>query len=902
MIPLDPKLLFMTLDAGTVGTIILDSELRVVFWNEWMGRSSRLHAQTVLHRPLLELFPELVNTRIAQAITVALQSGLPTLLSHRLTPTPFPLYTASEQTNDGTRMSQMVLIKAIRDSASTRHCLIQIQDITNTVAREQMLRKQTRELQLAKEAAQEANNAKSDFLANMSHEIRTPMNAIIGLSHLALKSNLNPRQWDYISKVNSSAHLLLGIINDILDFSKIEAGKLDMEVVPFCLDEVLNHVANLFTLKSEEQDLQINFQVDPEVPLKLLGDPLRLGQVLTNLTNNAIKFTKQGHILLSIHAKNRQEDQVVLHFCVKDTGIGLTQEQIERLFTTFTQADSSTTRQFGGTGLGLAICKRLVEMMQGSIWVESIPHQGSTFHFTATFALSNQDRRRFRLPSRDLLGLRVLLADKNQVAREILKNSLESFSFRVTCVCSREETLIAMETAIEQNTPFHLLVLDRGTEEMDGFETAQEIDRRFGAHNKAPKIIMIPFYAKGNLKHTQEERSVDVVLSKPITPSVLFATILKLFGQVPPSPTKSAEKSGWLTTDGSANWQGVKILLVEDNEINQQVARELLEERGIQVQIAANGQEAVDTLFTNAYDLVLMDIQMPIMDGYAATRILRGEARFNHLSIIAMTANVMPGDREKCMAAGMNDHISKPIHPPTLFATMARHFKPKAVHAKPALVATPPPQTTDLLPKSLEGIDMEAGLFNVNGNSKLYLKLLKEIHSKYHGIVDKLHSELEQNSHEVAVRLIHSFKGVVGTIGAKQLQAHCSQLELALEAGQTQQVEELLISWSPQVEQIMQVLAPFALVQPEIPAIPTGPPSGKFDKNQLQEIFCTLTKQIAAHDSKAVAQLQQAIEIIGGFLVGNNLMQTLSQQLNDYEFEAAQETVQQVVKELGLLT
>ncbi|MGH6646278.1 response regulator [Aquabacterium sp.] len=775
---------------------------------------------------------------------------------------------------DGELFDAEMVVIPFEDRGQRQLCTI-MQDITPRKQAEAAMRE-------AKQAAEAAMHAKSRFLANMSHEIRTPMNAVMGMTHLALMEDLSGRARNYVEKAHRAAGNLLQVINDILDVSKIESGKLELESADFQLEQVVNNMSDVLGVKAEEKGLELLFTADPDIPTALVGDPMRLGQVLINLGTNAIKFTHGGDVLIGVEVRRLEADRVELHFWVRDSGIGMSPELLERLFQPFTQGDSSTTRQYGGTGLGLTISRQLVEMMGGKIWVDSQVGKGSTFHFTARFGLQSQALPRRALLASELQGRRVLLVDDNPTAREVLGDMMRRLGLNVEVATGGEQALQSMREAQQAGQAHHLLLTDWKMPGMDGITFAREALSMPPEHR--PCVLLVTAFARDEALRASQGVGLAGVLNKPVTPSTLHDGISRALGQSTEVPTTAHHTSKILEV-AQRQLAGARLLLVEDQPLNQELACDLLERAGIQVVTAVNGREALDKLEAGAqFDGILMDCQMPVMDGYTATERIRARPEWQNLPIIAMTASAMASDRDRVLQSGMNDHITKPLDLTQMFNIMARWIVP-------AHPASNPKASHQLHLEKAHGLNPEAALTTLDttdgiarclGNLDLYRRLLKGFDKTQQDFGTQFSHALRDQDPEAALRLAHTLKGLAGNIGAMALQHASAELETACQAGTDASLETALAQTLSALNAVRSDIR--ALVQPAQTEAADATPLLRDPVIQGQ--WLKLAQLIDDNDAQAQDLIQDLVEGWPG-LSQLSSVRDLSDALSRYDFDAA---------------
>ena len=743
----------------------------------------------------------------------------------------------------------------------------------NDITERKQLESQTLQVRAAEAAAQ----AKSEFLANMSHEIRTPMNAIIGMAHLALRTNLDRRQQDYLQKIQNAGDHLLGIINDILDFSKVEAGKLRLETVDFQLDGVLDNIGSLIVERAAEKGLEVVFDIGDKVPRALRGDPLRIGQVLLNYVTNAVKFTETGEIVIRARVVDESTSYVLLRFEVQDTGIGLTEEQHAGLFQSFQQADMSTARKYGGTGLGLAISKKLAEMMGGGVGVESKLGAGSKFWFTARLARGIEDIQQF-VPQEKLRNQRVLVVDDNETARTVVSDMLERMILRPDTAASGELAVQAVMKADSLGDPYRIVFLDWNMPPgINGVETSRRI--RALDLKLRPHLVVITAYGRAEILHEVEKADIEVTLVKPVNASILFDTISQLLGG-----SVRHQHAGNVTAEKLPDFsgRGIRILLVEDNEINQQIAADLLQQAGLIVDIAGNGIKAVEAVKRTKYDAIIMDVQMPIMDGYEATRRIRSaEPSDTRVPIIAMTANAMAEDERKSLAAGMDAHITKPINPAVLLRTLAVNLKmdPESRFTTPG---TPIENYDFPLAGGLPGIDTKIGVRTVQGNSKLYRKLLLTFRNTQAHFEEDFEKAQNETDAHAAARLAHTLAGVAGNLGAMGVYSAAKALEQGcIKQLAAEQIELLMKSTAAALDIVLKGLLQCSDLE-EQAATPANQLSDAEAKLQLDHL-----RDLLEQDDTSAIEVANQIRAALTMQPHADILDKLSKALNGYEFDRA---------------
>lgn len=791
----------------------------------------------------------------------------------------------------------------------------------------------------AKERAEEATKAKSAFLANMSHEIRTPMNAIIGMSHLALKSGLSEKQYDYVKKISRAANSLLDIIDDILDFSKIEAGKMHLEEKVFQMDEIIRNLKTLFEQPCKDKDLELSFTLGPDVPRALCGDSLRISQVLNNIISNAVKFTTKGSVKMHCRVAKCFTDRVKLAFSITDTGIGMTEEQLKGLFRPFTQADSSTTRKYGGTGLGLTIASMLASLMNGEISAESELGQGTTMTFSCILAL-DKSLHKTDFSSDALITLNILTVFGDPKQRKSISSQLSDFRFNVDEVSDMSSALKALTEAIQDDSPYQVVLLGAEVpiEKQAGPKESKKISASAMANQiyldvnpkKLPQIIIVVPEDKEEKCRQEISEKVQACLVFPINQSLLFNTIVNvLTNRFAANPADAKEMKmdsrcslsnlfGKTDLDSrideeseqAPRFSGQRILLVEDNLINQQIAAELLQDIGLKVVLASNGLEAVelleDSLLNNPFDLVFMDLQMPVMDGYEATMQIRSDSRLRELPIVAMTAHAMADERNKCLSVGMDDHIAKPIKVAQLYTVLKQLLLSEQKIVPTEIISVKSSKDGPVSDKNLDQppllpeVDVQGALKRLGGNVKLYRTLLEQFFIQYSQSSEQITELIEKKNFAELERLAHTLKGMAGSIGYYKLVEVSAELEVLLrhtekKAMEGEPLKKLLKLGSGLREELIKLLQILAagLKSSDFFRIQNVDQPGKSDSEQFdnKDIHKLLTSLgdlenfLSNYDADALTLFSSLSPNL--YVIDNQCCQAVEKAISNFDYEEA---------------
>ncbi|MBF0357524.1 MAG: response regulator [Magnetococcales bacterium] len=771
-----------------------------------------------------------------------------------------------------------------------------LQDITD---RKQLLKS----LEETLAVAESAGRAKSEFIANTSHEIRTPMNAILGFTELALKMDLSPKLRDYQEKVKNASHTLMGLLDDVLDFSKIEAGRLELDPVPFEINDLFDRLSDLFSIQTADKNIELILSIPASFNLTLIGDSQRLEQVLINLIRNAIKFTDQGSIIVNAEPKETKPGRLEIFFSVKDSGIGIDPDRLPMLFDPFVQADGSTTRKYGGTGLGLTICKRLVDLMHGEISAKSTPGEGSTFYFNVPFESRPGAEEVLDQVPEHMKGSRVLIVDDNKITRDILTNLVESFAMVPSSVESGEAALSEWMGNSANKQPFGLILMDWRMSGIDGITASKEIlkaarSKGDGSDVLEPKIIMLTAFGDDATRQLALDSGVSAFMSKPITRSHLINAIRDVAGERPVGGDNYAKILAE-ELETTEKISGASILLVEDNPINQQVAQELLERVGLLVELANNGQQALDKLAEKSYDAILMDVQMPVMDGMEATKHIRRQPQHNNTPIIAMTAHAMAEDKRKCLQAGMDEHLTKPIRPERLYGVLA-HWLGDVKPAKPLAIECS--DTTEL--PEIAGLDIADGLERVVGNRRLYRKLLIRFREDNANDVEKVSNALSAGDYATAASLVHGIKGVSSNIGAKTLHLKAEVLEKTIKDHAEKMINEAFAAFSIAHSSLiaaMEVLAPSEELA--VKKLVTTDATAEDDEDVEKEKVAALLEQLIELLQENSVETDTLLEGLSQELITSKAVYNMNKmlaKLEQYQFDEAIDQANEIANVLNI--